>query len=189
MASTRNTVIRSLHDLGGAAWFGGSLMGAVGLNGVSRDVADPAERTGIAAAGWARWSPVAAMAIAAHLIGGTGLLLANRGRVQRQTGAAANAVTKTVLTAAAIGTTAYSGVLGAKIARNSDSAPAEGGTVPAPGTPEDVARWQQQQRVLQWVTPAITGTILVMGAQQGEQQRPMEQLRNRTRKVLGQTAG
>ncbi|MDT5205049.1 MAG: hypothetical protein QOD34_1685, partial [Mycobacterium sp.] len=33
--STRNTVIRSLHDLGAAAWFGGSLMGAVGLNGAA----------------------------------------------------------------------------------------------------------------------------------------------------------
>jgi hypothetical protein len=30
-----NTVARSLHDLGLAAWFGGSLMGAVGLNGAA----------------------------------------------------------------------------------------------------------------------------------------------------------
>jgi hypothetical protein len=28
-----NTLSRSLHDLGLATWFGGSLMGAVGLNG------------------------------------------------------------------------------------------------------------------------------------------------------------
>ena len=28
-----NTLARSLHDLGLATWFGGSLMGAVGLNG------------------------------------------------------------------------------------------------------------------------------------------------------------
>ena len=27
--STRNTLIRSMHDLGLAAWFGGSLMGAI----------------------------------------------------------------------------------------------------------------------------------------------------------------
>jgi hypothetical protein len=27
-----NTLARSLHDVGLAAWFGGSLMGAVGLN-------------------------------------------------------------------------------------------------------------------------------------------------------------
>ena len=30
-----NTVSRSLHDLGLATWFGGSLMGAVGLNGAA----------------------------------------------------------------------------------------------------------------------------------------------------------
>ena len=29
-----NTLARSIHDLGLATWFGGSLMGAVGLNGV-----------------------------------------------------------------------------------------------------------------------------------------------------------
>ena len=28
-----DTLARSLHDLGLAAWFGGSLMGAIGLNG------------------------------------------------------------------------------------------------------------------------------------------------------------
>jgi hypothetical protein len=32
-----NTVARSLHDLGLAAWFGGSLMGAVGLNGAAAE--------------------------------------------------------------------------------------------------------------------------------------------------------
>jgi hypothetical protein len=35
--SERNTAVRSLHDLGLAAWFGGSLMGAVGLNGAAED--------------------------------------------------------------------------------------------------------------------------------------------------------
>ena len=53
-----NTVARSLHDLGLAAWFGGSLMGAVGLNGAAGAV-DPAEqRLRVANAGWARWTPV-----------------------------------------------------------------------------------------------------------------------------------
>ena len=52
--SERNTVLRAMHDLGGAAWFGGSLMGAVGLNGAASDVADPSDRARVAAAGWAR---------------------------------------------------------------------------------------------------------------------------------------
>jgi hypothetical protein len=34
-------------------------------------------------------------------------------------------------------------------------------------------------RILQWVIPALTGGILILGAQQGEQQRPSEQLRTR----------
>jgi hypothetical protein len=180
MTSNRNTIIRSLHDLGAAAWFGGSLMGAVGVNGASKDVKDPAERATVASAGWARWAPVSAAAIGAHVIGSIGIFLANRDRVRDQKGATANSVIKSVLTVAAVGTTVYSGLLGAKIAAQGDSAPVEGGTVPSDGTPDSVAQLQQQQRVLQWVTPALTGGIIVFGAQQGEQQRASEQLRTRS---------
>jgi hypothetical protein len=179
MTSNRNTVIRSLHDLGAAAWFGGSLMGAVGVNGGSKDVKDPAERAAVASAGWARWAPVSAAAIGAHAVGAIGIFLANRDRVRDQKGAAANSVIKTVLTVAAMGTTVYSGILGAKIATEGGSAPVEGGTVPASETPDNVAKLQQQQRVLQWITPALTGGILILGAQQGEQQRASEQIRTR----------
>jgi len=179
MTSNRNTVVRAMHDLGGAAWFGGTLMGAIGVNGGSKDVKDPAERAAVAAAGWAHWAPISAAAIGAHLIGGAGLLAANRDRVRSQRGAGSNALIKSVLTAAAIGTTVYSGILGAKIASEAGSAPVEGGTVPSESTPDKVAKLQQQQRVLQWITPALTGGILILGAQQGEQQRASEQLRTR----------
>jgi len=179
MTSNRNTVVRAMHDLGGAAWFGGTLMGAIGVNGGSKDVKDPAERAAVAAAGWAHWAPISAAAIGAHLIGGAGLLAANRDRVRSQRGAGSNALIKSVLTAAAIGTTVYSGILGAKIASEAGSAPVEGGTVPSETTPDKVAKLQQQQRVLQWITPALTGGILILGAQQGEQQRASEQLRTR----------
>jgi hypothetical protein len=174
--SNRNTVIRSLHDVGAAAWFGGSLMGAVGLNGASQDVSDPTQRTEVAAAGWARWSPVAAVAIGAHLLGGAGLVLANRGRIRTQSGVAANSAVKTALTVAALGSTLYSGVLGARLA-TAESAAAEGGTIPGEETPDDVAKTQQQLRLLQWATPVLTGVLVILGAQQGEQQRPVERLR------------
>ena len=95
MNSTSNTVIRSLHDVGAAGWFGGSLMGAVALNGASKDVSDPAERSKIAASGWARWTPFAAAAIGAHLLGGGGLLLAHRDRIRSQPGVGANTAVKT----------------------------------------------------------------------------------------------
>lgn len=41
MTNSRNTVLRSLHDLGLAAWFGGNLMGAIGVNGAAAKAKDP----------------------------------------------------------------------------------------------------------------------------------------------------
>lgn len=174
--SNRHTVIRSLHDLGGAVWFGGALMGAVGLNGASQDVKDPTDRARVAAAGWARWSPVADAGIAAHLIGGAGLTLAHRDRVRDHADVTANTVAKTIITVAALGTTAYSGVLGGQIAKGG-TVPAEGGTQPTEATPETVAKAQQQLRALQWATPALTGALIVLGAHHGELQRPGERIR------------
>jgi hypothetical protein len=175
--NSRNTVVRSLHDVGAAGWFGGSLMGAVALNGASKDVSDPTERSTIAASGWARWAPFSAVAIGAHLLGGGGLLLAHRDRIRSQPGVGANTVIKTGLTLAALGTTAYSGLLGAKLSKAGDVR-TEGGTVPAGTTPDDVARTQQQLRILQWITPVLTGALVVLGAQQGEQQRPSQRIRS-----------
>lgn len=52
----RNTVIRGLHDLGLAAWFGGSLMGAVGLNKAAEQEADRLDESiRISGAGWDKW--------------------------------------------------------------------------------------------------------------------------------------
>jgi hypothetical protein len=169
----RNTLVRSMHDLGAAAWFGGSLMGAVGLNGASQDAADPADRARLAAAGWARWSPVGAAAIGAHLLGGLGLLAANRRRVGGQNCVAANTAVKATVTAAAVAATAYGGVLGARVAA-AGRVESEGGTQPSGDTPADVASAQRRLRVVQWVIPALTGVVVLLGAQQGEQQRPAE---------------
>jgi hypothetical protein len=169
----RNTVIRTLHDVGAAVWLGGALMGAVGLNGASKDVGDPGDRAKVASAGWARWAPVSAAAIGAHLAGGLGLLLANRGRARHQSGVTANTVVKTVLTAAALATTAYSGLLGARLAK-AGRVDAVSGVVPTMDTPEHVANIQRRLRGLQWVTPALTAGVVALGAQQGEQQRPRQ---------------
>jgi hypothetical protein len=171
-----NLLVRSLHDVGGAAWFGGALMGALGVNGASNDVSDPRERAKVAAAGWARWSPVAAAAIGAHVVGGIGLIVANRGRVVGQKGAGANTAIKAAITVAAAATTAYSGVLGARVAAGSDDH-VEGGTKPSALTTPAVAKAQQQLRILQWATPVLTAALIVLGAQQGEQQKPAEILK------------
>jgi len=168
-----NTVSRSLHDLGLATWFGGSLMGAVGLNGAAAEVEEPRQRLRVANAGWNRWTPVNLAGIAAHLAGGAALLGANKGRVASQQGVTQATVVKTALTGAALAATAWSRALGAKLDQAGE-VPVEGGTDPSGDTPEDTAKAQRQLKVLQWVIPALTGAVLVLNARMGEQQRPAQ---------------
>jgi len=80
----RNSLAHTLHDVGLAAWFGGTLMGAVGVNGAAADVRDPRESTRVASAGWARWTPVNLAAIGAHLVGGALIVKENQGRIGAQ---------------------------------------------------------------------------------------------------------
>ena len=168
-----NTVSRSLHDLGLATWFGGSLMGAVGLNGAAAQVEEPKQRLRVADAGWNRWTPVNLAGIAAHVAGGAVLLGANKGRVAGQQGVASATVVKTALTGAALAATAWSRALGAKLDKAGEVS-VDGSTEPGVATPDDVAKAQRQLRVLQWVIPALTGAMLVVNARMGEQQRPAQ---------------
>jgi hypothetical protein len=173
MASNDKSLARSLHDLGLAAWFGGSLMGTVGLNGAATQVEEPKQRLRVATAGWNRWTPVNLAGIAAHLAGGAVLLAANKGRVAGQQGVAQATAVKTALTVLALGATAWSRTLGAKL-NQAGEVPVQGGTDPSDDTPEDVAKAQQQLKYLQWGIPILTGAILVVNARMGEQQRPTQ---------------
>ena len=185
MGTNRNTTARTLHDLGVAAWFGGSLMGAVGLNGAAADVRDPIETTKVSQAGWGRWTPVNLAAIAAHLAGGAVMTWGNKGRLTSQKGVMATTIAKTALTAGALGVTAYSRALGEKVMRAGD-VPTEGGTAPHFGTPPEVAQAQKQLQQLQWAVPALTGSMIVLSAYMGEQQRTSQALKGVFGRSLGQ---
>jgi hypothetical protein len=182
MVSTDNTVARALHDLGLAAWFGGSLMGATGVNGAAAVVQDPSQRLRVANSGWARWTPLNLAGIVAHLAGGAVLTGANKGRLAGQQGVGATSTVKTALTLAALGTTAYARVLGKRLESAGD-VPVEGGTTPNPATPDEVAR-AQRLTALQWVIPALTGALLVINARMGEQQRPTQVTKGLVQRLL-----
>jgi hypothetical protein len=180
----RNTMSRSLHDLGLAAWFGGTLANAVALNPAAGE-AGITNRTGaVANVGWDRWTPVNAAAIGAHLLGSIGQLGGNAGRIHAQQGVASMALAKTALTAAALGVTAYSRVLGKKVSKQTD-VPAASGTEPAPSTPDDVAAAQRQLAMLQWAVPALTGALVVVSAFAGEQERASEVKKGVAARFLG----
>lgn len=176
--SQRSTTTRSMHDLGLATWFGGSLMGAVGLNGAAAAAHPPPEVLRLSSKGWARWAPVNAVAIGAHLLGGSGLLAGNKSRLTLQPEARQNTSVKTGLTVAALALTAYSGYLGRQVAKHERHG-APGATEPDPSAPTALRQAQSRLRAAQWAIPAVTGALIVLGAQQGEQQRPLAGLLSR----------
>ena len=172
----RDTLSRSLHDLGLSAWFGGTLANAVALNRAAASTRRLSDAGAVANAGWDRWTPVNAAAIGAHLVGSVGQLLGDKDRVARQSGVGAMATLKTLLTAAALGATAYSRILGQRVSA-AGAVPSKRGTRPSKRTKivqAEVAAAQEQLDTLQWVIPALTGALVAVSSYAGEQQRPSE---------------
>ncbi|MEU8262526.1 hypothetical protein AB0C02_18070 [Micromonospora sp. NPDC048999] len=195
--SERHTALRSMHDLGLAAWFGGSLMGALGVNGAAAKIDDSTQRLPVAAAGWARWTPVNAAAIGAHLAGSVGELVTESPRMAAQAGVGKISALKTALTLSALAVTGYSRIVGMKLQRAGRS-PVDGITEPHYQTPANIASCQRQMKLLQWAIPALTGALVVVTAYMGEQQKPGQVFRGMliragglmsSSKMIGKTIG
>ena len=179
-----NTLSRSLHDVGLAAWFGGTLANAVALNPAANAAKDAKSAGAVVNAGWDRWTPVNAVAIGAHLVGAGLNLAGNKERVKGQKGVATMSLVKTGLTVAALGITGLSRVLGAKVSKHEDVAVTDG-TTPLPGTPTEVASAQKQLKALQWAIPVVTGALIVVSALAGEQQRPTNVVKGVLDRITG----
>ncbi|MCE0762140.1 hypothetical protein LWC35_04315 [Pseudonocardia kujensis] len=104
-STAASTALRALRDVGAAAWFGGSLMGASGLNAAADAAGGPQDRERVVAAGWARWTPIFRAAAAAHLLGSIGLLAQRRSKAD---------LVGLGLTTAAVGAVAGTAVMGSK---------------------------------------------------------------------------
>ncbi|MFE3786342.1 hypothetical protein [Streptomyces goshikiensis] len=178
----RNTVLRSLHDVGLAAWFGGSLMGAVGLNGAAKTQGENWEEGArIASSGWALWAPVGAAAIGVHLVGSSGLLATNAARVVTQQGVAVSVLARTGLTGAALAATLYSRVLGKSIEHASAENPQD--AEKAELLAVDTAQTERNLSYAQWAVPALTCGLIILNAFHSEQRRPAQQLRRMWRRA------
>ena len=181
---TTHPVLHSLQNLGLATWAGGSLMGAVGLNGAAAALDDPREQAAVATAGWRRWAPVNAAGLGAFALGGTGLLLSDRhrprgGRAAGSTSAKRTSAKRTAPTSAVaqvVATTIGMGVAAwsARLSQNLVQAgpvPVQGSTQPGPDTPPDVARTQLQLKVVQWLNPLVAFSLVGLSSWQAEQDR------------------
>ncbi|WP_246262878.1 hypothetical protein [Arthrobacter mobilis] len=165
-----NLIARSIHDLTAGAWFGGSLMGAVGLNGAAAEATDPQERTRLSSIGWNKWAPVQTAAFAAHIVAGIPLTLGNKERLAAQHGVLRLTVYKSVVTLLGAAVTLYAGLVGQKVAKLSHEG-AQGATEPGAGSSEELAKAQKQLKMLQWAVPFFAGWVIILGAKQGEMQR------------------
>lgn len=159
-----STSVRATHLVTNAAWFGGSLFGAVGLNPAARRPDTERERVEVSGTGWERWGPVQGAAIALHLLSGLAITADNRNRVTGHGPTTVTTVAKTLLTGAAVATSAAAYVYGERLG----DASGEGGQPKDPRAAEDA---RGKLAWLQWATPALTGAVLVLDAQLGEQQR------------------
>ncbi|MBM6622218.1 hypothetical protein JTF08_11420 [Micrococcaceae bacterium RIT802] len=166
-----NLIARSIHDLSAAAWFGGSLMGAVGLNGATGKAKDPAERTRLSSLGWKKWAPVQTAAFGTHIVAGLAVVQDNKDRLGRQHGVMRLSVYKAIVTLTGAAVTFYAGVAGKKVDRLSHEG-ARGATEPASGTSSELQTAQKQLKMLQWAIPVFAGWVIVLGAKEGEMQRP-----------------
>lgn len=175
------TLAHVLHDLGGAAWFGGSLMGVVALPPASRAVDDAHDRIEVEGAAWRAWQPVQLAGIAAHLLGGMMLTAGNTSRLALQRGAPTRALVKTGVTAAALGATAFVAREGARI---KEDVPAAASVEPGPDTPPETADRQRRLQAVRWMVPALTGWALALGSRQGEKQRPTQIAKDTARRLL-----
>jgi hypothetical protein len=165
-----NLIARSIHDLTAGAWFGGSLMGAVGLNGATAEAHDPKERTRLSSLGWKKWAPVQTAAFAAHLASGVPLILGNEERLAKQHGVLRLTVYKSVVTLLGAAVTLYAGLVGQKVDKLSHEG-SGGATEPGPGSSDELAKAQKQLKMLQWAIPFFAAWVIVLSAKQGEMQR------------------
>ncbi len=190
----RSTVAEALHDLGIAAWFGGSLYGAAAANAATFDLDNPSDRLRAANSAWARWTPLNAAAIAAHLLGSVGLVRATPHHVALQSGMPRVGAVKTGFTLGALAATAYARLLGQKVmqfeaqqsSRPDGVAAAGGATEPSAATPPEVAQAQRQLKVLQYAIPVLCGGVIVTHGWIAQSMRPRPVLKQvATRLVPG----
>jgi hypothetical protein len=169
----RNTLIRAANELSLAVWFGGSLMGAVGLERGA--TAANGQRLEVESKGWAAWQPIQVAAIATQVASGAALTVANRRRVAGQRGVASASIVRTGLMGAAIVLTALAARSGAKAVEDTQN-----GDVDAVSSAPD----ERRLRVLQWSVPALTGALVIVDALMGEQQRPNQVVRGTIERLL-----
>ena len=170
---------QAVHDLGAALWFGGSVMGAAGVNKSGADLRDGLDKIRVADSAWRRFAPAEWLGIGAVMVAGARLTWKSKGRLAVQQGLGRAGAAQATVAVAGAAATAFAAWSGHRIAQLAERAQAGGvqvdtgdATEPNADTPPEVARWQRRQRVAQYVVPALAGANIVLNAYLTQQYRP-----------------
>ncbi|WP_346533979.1 hypothetical protein [Micromonospora sp. DPT] len=170
-ATDNHAVAQAVHDVGSALWFGGTVMGVAGVNKSGSDLQQGIDRIRVAESAWNRFSPVQWLGIGATLLAGLRLTQVAGRRIALQKGFGTVGALKAAITVAGAAATAYSAYCGNRIGQLAEAAHQRGdrlevhdATVPAAGTPAEIATWQRRQRLAQFVVPALAGANIVCGS-------------------------
>ncbi|MCM0677180.1 hypothetical protein NCC78_21165 [Micromonospora phytophila] len=170
---------QTLHDLGAALWFGGSVMGVAGVNKSGNDLRDGMDKIRVAASAWNRFAPAQWLGITAVLAAGSQLTRGSMGRMLAQQPFARAGMAKAAVAVVGTAATAYAAYSGRKIGELAERAHQRGeqvdvqdATLPNAQTPVEVAAWQRRQRVAQYLVPVLSGANIALGSYLEQQYRP-----------------
>ena len=167
---------QAVHDLGAALWFGGSVMGAAGVNKAGADLRDGADAIRVAGSAWRRFAPAQWLGIGAVLVAGSRLTWLSTGRLAVQHGLGRAGAAQAVLAVGGAGATAFAGYCGRRVGAAADrvgtAVPVHDATIPAAATPPELAAWQRRERVAQYLVPLFAGANIVLNAYLTQQYRP-----------------
>ncbi len=144
-------LVRALHDIGLATWFGGTVMGVLAMNPAVEVLDDPEERGKMVDEGWARFQPFGALglftAFVAHII------MRRRGPKKATQTYKNVALIQDVCALAAIGSSIASLALGEYTVHADPDGytPIESATTPTEETPDDVEKAQGGLSIASWV--------------------------------------
>ncbi len=162
VADTLSNTTRAAHDVGLAAWLGGSMFGKFAHNPSLTRISSHAERGKVANAAWNGYNPINAVGLGVAALGWTAARLTDDRPDALPANEQALATAKDVLMGLAVVGGIANGIQGARLAKQGPdgAVPIESGTEPATETPQEAARIQRSLGVLGNLNIA-TGVALV----------------------------
>lgn len=183
-----HVLAQAVHDLGAALWFGGSVMGAAGVNKSGNELRDGLDKVRVAGSAWQRFAPAQWAGIGAVLVAGARLTAASKGRLATQHGWARAGSTKAAVAVAGAAATAYAAYTGQKVSQLAErhgQVDVQDANTPSSQTPPELAAWQKKQRAAQYLVPVLSGANIVLNSYLVQTYRPGAAARGMLRRVVG----